>query len=141
MKIWLPLANLPPLYRLTQDTMFKKVSKDAFIAPFIENYSIDTTDPKLKEKFIEMYRPHIEELWELFMADIAIEKVAIDHPLLKTKLEDTPLSNRAKNCLRFANVKIAADITVYSLTELAMFRNMGKKTLMEIEEYMKEVLG
>lgn len=121
--------------------MFKKVSKDAFIAPFIENYSIDTTDPKLKEKFIEMYRPQIEELWELFMADIAIEKVAIDHPLLKTKLEDTPLSSRAKNCLRFANVKTAADITVYSLSELKMFRNMGKGTLKEIEDYMKELLG
>ena len=121
--------------------MFKKVSKDAFIAPFIENYSIDTTDPKLKEKFIEIYRPQIEELWELFMADIAIEKVAIDHPLLKTKLIDTPLSNRAKNCLMAADVKTVADIATYSLTELAMFRNMGKGTLKEIEDYMKEVLG
>ena len=121
--------------------MFKKVSKDAFIAPFIENYSIDTSDPKLKEKFIEMYRPQIEELWELFMADIAIEEVAIVHPLLKTKLIDTPLSNRAKNCLMAADVKTVADITVYSLSELAMFRNMGKGTLKEIEDYMKEVLG
>ena len=121
--------------------MFKKVSKDAFIAPFIENYSIDTTDPKLKEKFIEMYRPQIEELWELFLADIAIEQLAEKHPLLRTKLEDTPLSNRAKNCLMYANVRTVADIAVYSLSELAMFRNMGKKTLMEIDAYMKEVLG
>ena len=121
--------------------MYKKISKDAFIAPFIENSAINTADPILKETFIEVYREELQELWELFLADIAIEQLAEKHPLLRTKLEDTPLSNRAKNCLRFANVRTVADITVYSLSELAMFRNMGKKTLMEIEAYMKEVLG
>ena len=121
--------------------MYKKVSKDAFIAPFIENIEVNSADPTLKEKFIEMYRPQLEELWELFLADITLEKVAAEHPKLLTKLEDTPLSNRAKNCLHYANVKTAADIAIYSIHELAMFRNMGKKSLAEIEEYMKEVLG
>ena len=121
--------------------MYKKISKDAFIAPFIENSAINTADPILKEKFFKVYRVELQELWDMFMTDIAIEQLAEKHPLLRTKLEDTPLSNRAKNCLMYANVKTAADITVYSLTELEMFRNMGKKTLMEIEAYMKEVLG
>ena len=121
--------------------MYKKISKDAFIAPFIEDINFDTTTSALKEKFFKVYRVELQELWDMFMTDIAIEKLAEKHPLLLTPLEDTPLSSRAKNCLRFANVKTAADITVYSLTELAMFRNMGKKTLMEIEAYMKEVLG
>jgi len=121
--------------------MYKKISKDAFIAPFIEDINFDTTTSALKEKFFKVYREELQELWELFLADIAIEQLAEKHPLLRTKLEDTPLSNRAKNCLMYANVRTVADIAAYSLSELKMFRNMGKKTLMEIEAYMKEVLG
>ena len=120
--------------------MYKKISKDAFIAPFIEDINFDTTTSALKEKFFKVYRVELQELWDMFMTDIAIEQLAEKHPLLRTKLEDTPLSGRAKNCLREADVKTVADITVYSLTELKMFRNMGKMTLKEIEDYVKDVM-
>ena len=39
-------------------------------------------------------------------------------------------------------VKVAAvDAPAYSLSELKLFRNMGKAPLKEIEEHMKGVIG
>lgn len=121
--------------------MKKIVPQDAFIAPFLEKQQIDETDPKLKERFIEVYRPELERMWHDFLLNQAVTMIAQEHPLLMTKLEDTPLSTRAKNVLREIDIKTVADISVYSLPELIVFRDMGKKTLQEISDYMKEVLG
>lgn len=120
--------------------MKKVMSKDAFIAPLIKDLVIDTYNPKLKKRFLEMYRPQLEDLWNSFLLDMAIEKVAEDYPLLRTKLDDTPISNRAKRILKAADVETAADIARYSLSELKMNRGMGELSLKEIETYMKEVL-
>ena len=116
------------------------MSKDAFIAPLIKDLVIDTYNPKLKKRFLEMYRPQLEDLWNSFLLDMAIEKVAEDYPLLRTKLDDTPLSNRAKRILKAADVETAADIARYSLSDFKMFRGMGSLSLKEIEAYMKEVI-
>jgi len=109
------------------------MSKDAFIAPLIKDLVIDTYNPKLKKRFLEMYRPQLEDLWNSFLLDMAIEKVAEDYPLLRTKLDDTPISNRAKRILKAADVETAADIARYSLSDFKMFRGMGSHSLKEIE--------
>ena len=130
------------IFVLSKIRIIKKiVPQDAFIAPFLEKQTVDETDPKLKELFIERNRPELERMWRDFLNDYAVEKIAEEHPLLMTKLEDTPLSTRAKNVLREIDIKTVADISVYSLSELIVLRDMGKKTLQEIEDYMKEVLG
>ena len=121
--------------------MMKRLATDALIAPIIKNYDFSKDDQTLRDRFQEDYKEELNQLWELFLADVAMEKAIQEHPELQTKLEDTPLSGRAKNCLREADVKTVADITIYSLKELAYFRNMGKMTLKEIEDYVKEVLG
>lgn len=130
------------IFVLSKTRIMKKiVPQDAFIAPFLEKQTVDETDPKLKELFIERNRPELERMWRDFLNDYAMEKIAEEHPLLLKKIEDTPLSVRAKNVLREIDIKTVADISVYSLSELIVFRDMGKKTLQEIEDYMKEVLG
>ena len=98
--------------------MNKIVSKDSFLAPFLEKQTIDETDPKLKERFIEIYRPRLEKLWQEFLTDCAVEKTAEKYPLLLKKIEDTP----------------------HSIPELRMIPSLGEKTVKEIEAYMKEVL-
>lgn len=120
--------------------MKDKISPEAFIAPVLSTVEIDTDSPLLKEKFEEEYRDKICELWEEFLVCQRIRKYAESHPLLLQRIEDSPLSARAKNGLRAAGINIIADITLYSPTEFRMFRNMGAKTVREIEEYVSAAL-
>ena len=98
--------------------MNKKVSKDSFIAPFLEKQTVDETDPKLKELFIERNRPELERMWRDFLNDYAVEKIAEEHPQLLKKIEDTPLSARAKNNLRICDIYTVADLSAYSVPEV-----------------------
>ena len=104
--------------------MNKIVSKDSFLAPFLEKQTIDETDPK----------------WQEFLTDCAVEKTAEKYPLLLKKIEDTPLSARARKCLLDCDVYTVADLAAHSIPELRMIPSLGEKTVKEIEAYMKEVL-
>ena len=121
--------------------MKDKISPEAFIAPVLSTVEIDMDSPSLKEKFQEDYRDKIQRLWEEFLVHQRIRKYAETHPLLLKRIEDTPLSVRAKNGLTVAGMNIVADITLFSPAELRMFRNMGAKTIQEIKEYVLEAIG
>ena len=120
--------------------MIRILAKDAVIAPLLKEFDLATEGDALRKRFQEDYKKELDKLWELFLFDVAIEKAAKKYPKLMTPLEETPLSGRAKNILRAADVKNVAGIAIYSPSELKMFRNMGKATLAEIEDYLKEVL-
>lgn len=121
--------------------MKDKISSEAFIAPVLQTVEIDVNSPSLKERFQEEYRNEIQKLWEEFLVHQRIRKYAESHPLLLQRIEDTPLSVRAKNGLTVAGMNIVADITLYSIAELKMFRNMGAKTIQEIEGYISQAMG
>jgi DNA-directed RNA polymerase subunit alpha len=57
--------------------------------------------------------------------------------LLKTKLADMDLSVRALNCLKAADVETLADLVSYNKMDLLKFRNFGKKSLAELEEFVQ----
>lgn len=120
--------------------MKKEIRPDAFIASRLQSVTIDTDSLSLKEKFEEEYRDKIRELWEEFIIHQRIRKYAETHPLLLQRIEDTPLSVRAKNGLKTAGMTTVADIVLYSPAELRMFRNMGSKMIQEIEEYVSAAL-
>ncbi len=121
--------------------MKDKINPKAFIAPILQTVEIDVNSPSLKERFQEEYRNEIQKLWEEFLVYQRIRKYAESHPLLLQRIEDTPLSVRAKNGLTVAGMKTVADITLYSPAELRMFRNMGAKTVKEIESYISQAMG
>ena len=121
--------------------MTRKPASDALIAPLLKDFDFNTKSPALRKRFQEDYKKELVKLWELFLFDVAIEEAAKKYPKLLTPLEETPLSGRAKNILRAADVKNVAGIAIYSASELKMFRNMGKATLAEIEDYLMEVFG
>ena len=54
--------------------------------------------------------------------------------LLKTKLVDLDLSVRALNCLKAAEVETLGELVAYNKADLMKFRNVGKKSLTELEE-------
>lgn len=57
--------------------------------------------------------------------------------LLKTKLVDLDLSVRALNCLKAADVETLGDLVAFNKNDLLKFRNFGKKSLTELEEFVK----
>ena len=56
--------------------------------------------------------------------------------LLKSKLTEMNLSVRALNCLAAANVETLGDLVQYNKNDLLKFRNLGKKSLSELENLL-----
>lgn len=58
--------------------------------------------------------------------------------ILKTPLSDLDLSVRAYNCLKAAEIRTLGELVSYHIEDLLKFRNFGKKSLTELEEFVKE---
>lgn len=56
--------------------------------------------------------------------------------LLKSRLSDMDLSVRALNCLKAADIDTLGDLVSYNKNDLLKFRNFGKKSLTELEEFV-----
>ena len=59
--------------------------------------------------------------------------------LLKTRLSDLDLSVRALNCLKAADVETLGDLVTYNKNDVLKFRNFGKKSLAELEEFLSSI--
>ncbi len=66
------------------------------------------------------------------------EKFLQMRKLLKTPLTDLDLSVRAYNCLAAAGIQSLGQLVRYDVGDLLKFRNFGKKSLVEIEELVRE---
>lgn len=64
------------------------------------------------------------------------EEVLHMRQLLKSKLVDMNLSVRALNCLKSAEVETLGELVVFNKTDLLKFRNFGKKSLTELDEFL-----
>lgn len=64
------------------------------------------------------------------------EEVLHMRQLLKTKLSDMDLSVRALNCLKSAEVETLGDLVGFNKTDLLKFRNLGKKSLTELDDLL-----
>jgi DNA-directed RNA polymerase subunit alpha len=58
--------------------------------------------------------------------------------LLKTSLADLDLSVRAYNCLKAAEIRTLGDLVAFNIDDLLKFRNFGKKSLTELEEFVRD---
>lgn len=117
--------------------MIKKTIKpDAFIYSAVKSMNLSGEEEGLFQKFREKYRDRIQELYNVFLMEEALERLAGIHPALRTKIKDTPLPNRAKNVLRAADVVTVGDLVQFSPDELRAFRNMGAGTVKEIEKFV-----
>ena len=121
-------------------SMKNNIRPDAFITTVLDSITLDTTAPSLKAMFEEEYNEQIQRLWNEFLIHEKIKAYARTHPLLMEPIERTQLSVRAKNALRAADVEIVADITLYSPSELRMLRNLGEKTVKEIERLANDAV-
>jgi len=84
-----------------------------------EKITLETVDPTENEEFDE--------------------EVLHMRQLLKTKLVDMDLSVRALNCLKSAEVETLGELVVFNKNDLLKFRNFGKKSLTELDEFLSSL--
>ena len=65
------------------------------------------------------------------------EEVLKMRQLLKTKLSDMPLSVRALNCLKSAEVDTLGELVGFNKNDLLKFRNFGRKSLSELDDLLE----
>jgi len=58
--------------------------------------------------------------------------------VLKTNLADLDLSVRAYNFLKAAEIRTLGELVSYDIDDLLKFRNFGKKSLSELEEFVRD---
>jgi DNA-directed RNA polymerase subunit alpha len=58
---------------------------------------------------------------------------------LETSIDDLDLSVRAYNCLKKANIHTLGDLTEMSESEMEKIRNLGKKSLKEVIDKIKDM--
>jgi DNA-directed RNA polymerase alpha subunit len=117
----------------------KKISPDAFIHSSLVSFDFSSEEKSLQKKFREVFKERIQELYQEFLILETLERLSADFPLLKHSIDDTPLSNRSKNCLHAANIETVGDLVQYSPAELKLFRNMGANSVKEIVDFVKGI--
>lgn len=90
------------------------------------NHQLEVENKSLR-KWMEEHQMEVQE---------AIEQDAGRTALLEKKIIDLDLSVRALNCLKMAEVETLGDLIKYRKGELMKFRNFGKKTLTELENFV-----
>jgi hypothetical protein len=62
----------------------------------------------------------------------------ITNPVYDSEVRDMDLSTRTKNCLLQGDINTIGEIMSHRLEQLKCYRGMGKKSLAELENYIKE---
>jgi DNA-directed RNA polymerase subunit alpha len=127
-------------YRVGQDTDFEKLSlnihTDGSIHP---EDALKEAAKVLMQHFVLFSDDKITLDEELKKEERKVdEKFLQMRKLLKTPLTDLDLSVRAYNCLAAAGIKTLGELVQYDVGDLLKFRNFGKKSLIEIEELVRE---
>ncbi len=127
-------------YRVEQKTDFERlvmdVTTDGSIHPeealkeaakiLIEHFVLFSDENIMPETKVSSI---VEEVDESFLQ---MRKI------LKTSLADLDLSVRAYNCLKAAEIKTLGELVNYHIDDLLKFRNFGKKSLSELEEFVRD---
>ena len=64
------------------------------------------------------------------------EENACSDPLMSKNICDLRFSNRTVNCLTYADIRTVYDLTRKTRDDLLGIRNMGKKSVLEIQEFL-----
>ena len=127
-------------YRVEQKTDFEKlifeITTDASVTPkealrkaafvLMQHFILFTDDKKMSTSLEEMVKS--EEF---------VDNSAQMCQFLKSRLVDHDLSIRALNCLKTAEIETVYELVTLPKNELLKFRNFGKKSLVELENFLK----
>lgn len=110
-------------------------SIDSFDKTVIDSLRIPVADQRMFRRFLEEKRDKIVALWFEFLEEATKPKDDWT-PLMMTRIQDTSLSNLAKNVLSVHDITMLGHLTQRSAKELLGYRALGRKTLKEIQDYL-----
>ncbi len=79
-----------------------------------------------------------EPLSETVEEDVMSDEMLRVRKLLVTSITNLNLSVRALNCLNSAKIRTFGDLVVLKLSEVAKFRNLGEKSLSELQKLVSD---
>ena len=126
-------------YRVEQKTDFEKliieITTDSSVSP---KDALKKAAGVLIQHFILFADDKMDfDIEEIVSSSEFDEDYLHTRQLLKNKLEDMDLSVRALNCLKAADVETLGELVAFHKSDLMKFRNFGKKSLIELEEFVK----
>lgn len=90
---------------------------------------------ELSEQVNRRILKHLNALNEQAAKEAALNNL----PVCARKVTEFDLSIRALNCLRAADIETVGDLINYSKRDLMRFRNFGKKSLIELEDFVESL--
>ena len=78
-----------------------------------------------------------KEISWLSKEKLKIDDICLRNPILSQQVQDMEISVRAQNGLFYNGIKTVYDLIQYAPSDLRKHRLLGKKCMMEIEEYLK----
>ncbi len=117
-----------------------KVDTDKFIALLVETYCRrQGLDRKIVQTYIDDvldqmgFKVENGEIVELKPKTPAVFDEMLDRPIT-----DYPLSVRALNCLKAADINTLRELVRLTEMDLLKFRNFGKKSISELSDFIKD---
>ena len=117
-----------------------KVDTDKFIALLVETYCRrQGLDRKIVQTYIDDvldqmgFKVENGEIVELKPKASAVFNEMLDRPIT-----DYPLSVRALNCLKSADINTLRELVRLTEMDLLKFRNFGKKSIYELSDFIKD---
>ena len=117
-----------------------KVDTDKFIALLVETYCRrQGIDRKIVQTYIDDvleqmgFKVENGEIVELKPKAPAVFDEMLDRPIT-----DYPLSIRALNCLKSADINTLRELVRLTEWDLLKFRNFGKKSVSELSDFIKD---
>ena len=117
-----------------------KVDTDKFIALLVETYcSRQGLDRKFAQTYIDDvleqmgFKVENGEIVELKPKASEVFNEMLDRPIT-----DYPLSIRALNCLKSADINTLRELVRLTEMDLLKFRNFGKRSIYELSDFIKD---
>lgn len=99
----------------------------------------DSAELEYLRKKSKQDHERIIELEEKLNLSPSQRQEAADRELMMTRLVDCNLSVRALNCLKAADIETICDLVQLKKETLLQFRNFGKKTLRELDDFLESL--
>ena len=123
--------------RVGQDADFDKLVMEIWTIGVIEPYQALSMAAKILNEHLEMFID-LSEIAKT-MSIMSQKELSMKDKLLETAIEDLDFSVRSYNCLKRAGIHTVADIVNKSEQDMIKVRNLGKKSLEEVINKVKDL--
>lgn len=123
--------------RVGQNADFDKLVIEIWTNGVIEPYQALSMAAKILNEHLEMFID-LSEIAKT-MSIMSQKELSLKDKLLETPIEDLEFSVRSYNCLKRAGIHTVADIVSKTEQDMIKVRNLGKKSLDEVINKVKEL--